>query len=59
MTPQRSGSGEAFVADAAAVWFDSRVAAHVRLHVLEVLLADTADAAGLSVGLQVSQQTAR
>lgn len=59
MTPQRSGSGEAFVADTAAIRFDPRVASHVRLHVLEPLLADAAGPAGLSVGLQVSPQTVR
>lgn len=58
VAPQRAGSREAFVADGAAVRFDPRVASHVRLHVLETFAADAAGAAGLSVRLQVTQQTA-
>lgn len=57
MASQRSGSGEAFVTDGAAVRFDPRVASHVRLHILEPFATDAAGAAGLSVRLQVSQQT--
>lgn len=56
---QCSGSGEAFVADGAAVRFDPCVASHVRLHVLETFPTDAAGAAGVSVRLQVSQQTGR
>lgn len=59
VAPQRSRSREALVADAAAVWFDSCVASHVHLHVLKSLTADAAGATGLSVRLQVSQQTIR
>ena len=54
---QRTGSREALVADGTAVRFDSCVASHVRLHVLETFTADAAGAAGLFVRLQVSQQT--
>lgn len=50
--PQRSGSGEALVADVTAERFDSCVTPHVRLHVLKRLPADLtrpAAAGGLSV----------
>lgn len=57
VAPQSTSSREAFVADGTAVRFDPRVASHVRLHVLETFTADAAGAAGLSVRLQVSQQT--
>lgn len=57
VAPQSSGSGETLVADAAAVRFDPSVASHMCLHVLETLTADAAGPAGLSVRLQVSQQT--
>ncbi len=59
MASQSSGSGEALVADAAAVRFDTCVASHMSLHVLETLAADAAGPTGLSVRLQVSQQTVR
>lgn len=59
VAPQRSWSGEVFVTDAAAVWFDPSVASHVHLHVLETLLADAAGPASFSVRPQVSQQTVR
>lgn len=59
VAPQRSGSGETFVADATAVWFDPRVASHMCLHVLETLTADAAGPISLSVRLQMSQQTVR
>lgn len=57
VAPQCSGSGEAFVADAAVVRLDPCVASHMRFHVLETFAADAAGPAGLSVRLQVSQQT--
>lgn len=59
VAPECSGSGEAFGTDAAAVRFDAGVTAHVRLHVLELLPTDAAGATGLTVRLQVSQQSIR
>lgn len=49
VAPQCTGPGEVFATDKAAVWFESGVAPHVRLHVLESLPADAADPASLSV----------
>lgn len=54
VAPECSRSREAFGTDTAAVGFDAGVTAHVCLHVLELLPADAAGAAGLSVRLQVS-----
>lgn len=59
VAPERAGSGETFIADATVVWFDSGVASHVHLHVLEGLPTDPASSTGLSVDLQVSQQNFR
>lgn len=60
VSPQCSGSREALAADIAAVWFDSCVTSHVRLHVLKRLPADltgptTVDA--FSVGPEMVEQT--
>ncbi len=60
VSPQCSGSREALAADIAAVRFDSRVASHVRLHVLKHLPADLtgpATADTFSVGPEMVEQT--
>ncbi len=59
VAPQRACSWESFVADAAAVWFDPRVASHMRFHVLETFTTDAAGPSGLFVRLQMSQQIIR
>lgn len=51
VAPECSGSGEALAADSTAVRFDSRVASHVHLHVLEGSPTDPTGSASLSVGL--------
>lgn len=61
VAPQCSGSGEALSADVAAVWFDSCVTPHVRVHVLKRLPADLTcpptTAAGFSVRSEMLNQT--
>lgn len=59
VAPERSGAGEALAADATAVGFESCVAPHVHFHVLEGSSTDPAGSAGVSVGLQVGQQSFR
>lgn len=59
VSPQRSRSGEALVASIAAVWFDSGVTPHVRLHVLKRLPTDLtrpATADGFSVRSEMVEQ---
>lgn len=56
VAPQSTGSWEAFPADAAAVRFDTCVAAHVGVNVLVGFATDVADLPGVSVSLEVVQQ---
>ncbi len=60
MSPQGSRSGEALTAEVTAVWFDTSVTSHVRLHVLKRLstnLTRPAAADGFSVRSEMAKQT--
>lgn len=56
VAPKRSGSWKALSADAAAEWFDSSVAPHVCLHVLEHFPTDLAGPAPATDGFSVRSQ---